>query len=64
MELNSTAWRTSSYTGGNGGNCVEVGNDEGGVVVRDTKARAGEVLAFTPQAWRELTAHIKDANAR
>jgi hypothetical protein len=63
MELKSATWRTSSYTGGNGGNCVEVGNGGSAVVIRDTKDRAGAVLAFAPQPWREFAARIKNANA-
>lgn len=55
-----TTWRKSSYSGGNGGNCVEVGETERAVVVRDTQDRAGAVLAFGPDAWRRFAATIKD----
>jgi Domain of unknown function (DUF397) len=41
-------WRTSSYSGANGGECVEVGQDQDLIVVRDTKDRTGPVLRFTP----------------
>ena len=36
-------WRKSSYSGGNGGSCVEVGAQPqaGRVLVRDTKDRQG-----------------------
>ena len=44
-------WRKSSYSG-NGGECVEVGQAEDAVAVRDTKDRTGAVLRFTPDAWR------------
>ena len=33
----NTMWRTSSYSGGSGGNCVEVRDDTGRVLVRDTR---------------------------
>jgi hypothetical protein len=56
-----TTWRKSSYSGSNGGNCVEVGGDGPAVVVRDTKDRAGAALAFGPDAWRRFAATIKDA---
>jgi Domain of unknown function (DUF397) len=59
MELTSATWRTSSYTGGNGGNCVEVGNAGNEVVMRDTKDRKGVVLAFGPEAFREFVASVK-----
>jgi Domain of unknown function (DUF397) len=55
-------WRKSTHSGGNGGDCVEVGEAERAVVVRDTKDRAGAVLAFGPDAWRRFAATIKDAH--
>ncbi len=43
-------WRTSSYTGTE--NCVEVAdNDPQRVMVRDSKNRSGEVLAFSRESW-------------
>lgn len=48
-------WRTASYSGSNGGACVEVGDGARGVLVRDTKERnCGNdrtVLAVAPEAW-------------
>jgi Domain of unknown function (DUF397) len=55
MESN---WRKSSYSGSNGGECVEVAATET-VLVRDTTDRTGPVLTFTADAWREFTATIK-----
>jgi hypothetical protein len=49
--VDSAAWRKSTYSGGNGGNCVEVGTASG-VVVRDTKNNgSGPVLDFPADAW-------------
>lgn len=59
---NAVPWRTSSYSGGNGGQCVEVAAS-GRVLVRDTKDRAGAVLAFTPDVWRSFAADLKDSAA-
>ena len=56
-------WRKSSYSGGNGSNCVEVGGAARAVVVRDTKDRASAALTFGPDAWRRFAARIKDADA-
>ena len=56
-----TTWRKSSYSGGNGGNCVEVGGTGPAVVVRDTKDRAGAALTFGPDAWQRFAARIKVA---
>jgi Domain of unknown function (DUF397) len=58
----AVTWRTSSYSGGNGGQCVEVATP-GRVIVRDTKDRAGTVLAFGPNAWREFAARVKNDRA-
>jgi Domain of unknown function (DUF397) len=52
-------WRTSSYSGGSGGDCVEVRGDTGRVLVRDTKDCTGPVLPFTPQAWRRFADRVK-----
>jgi hypothetical protein len=59
----AVTWRTSSYSGNNGGNCVEAGNAAGRVLVRDAKDREGAVLAFAPQAWRKFAAGIKNRRA-
>ena len=56
-------WRKSSYSGGNGGNCIEVGAqaDACRVVVRDTKDRQGPVLTFRPETWRQFADQVKTA---
>jgi hypothetical protein len=56
-------WRKSSYSGGNGGGCIEVGaRAEGGrVLVRDTKDRPGPVLRLSLAAWREFVGQVKSA---
>jgi Domain of unknown function (DUF397) len=51
-------WRKSTYSGDNGGECVEVAM-AGAVLVRDTTNRTGPVLTFTAEAWRAFTATIK-----
>jgi hypothetical protein len=53
-------WRTSSYTN-NGGACVEVADNQPGVVaVRDSKDRRGQILAFSREDWRAFVRAIKD----
>ena len=53
-------WRKSSYSGNNGGDCVEVGHREAGVLVRDTKQRGqGPVLKFSPVVWRRFAEQVK-----
>lgn len=56
-------WRTSSYTGNGGGNCVEVGDAARMILVRDTKDRTGPVLRFTPAAWRRFADQVKGSLA-
>ena len=54
-------WRKSSYSGGNGGGCVEVGAQAqvGRVLVRDAKNRQGPVLRFTPGAWQRFADQMR-----
>jgi hypothetical protein len=53
-------WRTSSYTGNGGGNCVEVADTPRGVLIRDTKDRKlGPVLRVSPEAWTSFTASLR-----
>ncbi len=53
-----SSWRTSSYSGPNGGECVEVAV-AGAVLVRDTTNRSGPMLTFTADAWRAFTGTIR-----
>lgn len=57
-------WIKSSYSGSNGGNCVEVDlGSTTAVPVRDSKNPDGPVLAFTPTAFtaflRTLTTGVR-----
>jgi hypothetical protein len=52
-------WRTSTYTN-NGGACVEVADNQPGIVaVRDSRDRGGPVLLLTPGQWRTLTSGLR-----
>jgi hypothetical protein len=61
MDVTGATWRTSSYTGSGGGNCVEVGHhaQDRRLLIRDTKDRYGPVLAFSPKEWQKFTAEVK-----
>jgi hypothetical protein len=59
---NALTWRTSSYSGTNGGQCVEVAASSR-VHVRDSKNPDGGHLGFSVQVWREFAVRIKDGNA-
>ncbi|WP_328468615.1 DUF397 domain-containing protein [Streptomyces sp. NBC_00448] len=62
-DTTSTAWIKSSYSGGEGGNCVEwapshiAAHDT--VPVRDSKNPDGPALAFTPSAWTAFITAIR-----
>jgi hypothetical protein len=60
MDLTRALWRKSSYSSGNGGNCVEIAvNPPGVVVVRDSKDPGGPVLTLTPAQWRSFAADVR-----
>lgn len=52
-------WRKSSYSGAQGGDCVETASADDVVMVRDTKDRAGETLTFTTTAWTTFATSLK-----
>ncbi|MEU7315437.1 DUF397 domain-containing protein [Streptomyces sp. NPDC007083] len=60
--LNTSRWLKSSYSNGDGGDCVEVAVPaQGGVVtVRDTKAGPrGHVLTFPAPQWERFMATVR-----
>jgi hypothetical protein len=58
MDLTRATWRKSSYSGNNGGNCVEVAAARK-IAIRDSKDPNGPVLAFAPKDWRRFADRIK-----
>jgi hypothetical protein len=54
------AWRASTYSGNNGGECVEWAPSHveacGVVPVRDSKRPTGPTLRVSPAAWADLVA--------
>ncbi|MGH3401134.1 MAG: DUF397 domain-containing protein [Streptosporangiaceae bacterium] len=60
-DLSSAIWRKSTFSGGNGGNCVEVARNLPNVVaVRDSKDLGGPELTVTPGQWQAFLAGIRD----
>ncbi|WP_329378306.1 DUF397 domain-containing protein [Streptomyces sp. NBC_01351] len=51
-----SAWFKSSYSSGEGGECVEVANGVGSVHVRDSKNKAGAMLSFEAEQWATFVA--------
>lgn len=54
------AWRKSSHSNGQGGQCIEVARAvPGPVVIRDSKAPYAGVLVFPSSAWHAFLGEIR-----
>jgi len=51
-------WFKSTYSGDEGGECVEVAADRAAIHVRDSKERGGPQLAFTRDTWAGFIAEV------
>lgn len=55
FDLSNTCWRRSSYSNGEGGECVEVADGiPAAVPVRDSKDPDGPALVFGTAAWEHF----------
>ncbi len=65
-ELNGVAWRRSSYSNQEGGNCVEVadGFHESAIPVRDSKVPHGPALCFEAASWAAFIGGLKAGGHR
>jgi hypothetical protein len=61
MDMSCVQWRKSSYSGTNGGACVEVSTHEvaGRRLVRDSRHPQGAVLAVASQPWQAFITSVK-----
>ncbi|MBB6473032.1 DUF397 domain-containing protein [Sphaerisporangium rubeum] len=60
MDLSHAVWRKSSYSGGTGGQCVEVaGNLPSVVAIRDSKFPDGPILTCGPSEWSSFVVGVK-----
>ena len=57
--VDGASWRKSSYSGTNGGDCVEAADRAGCILVRDTADQAGAVLSVPLEAWREFVGGLR-----
>jgi Domain of unknown function (DUF397) len=59
--MNSIHWRTSRYSGGNGGECVQVAAKPGPGMCSSgiARIRTARVLTVKLTEWRRFTDHIK-----
>ncbi|MFF0159872.1 DUF397 domain-containing protein [Streptomyces sp. NPDC005263] len=47
-------WFKSSYSGAEGGDCIEIAAAVHAVHIRDSKVRSGPFLTVAPDAWAGL----------
>ncbi|PTM92224.1 DUF397 domain-containing protein [Streptomyces sp. VMFN-G11Ma] len=58
-----TGWRKSSYSGSEGGSCLEVLDTHlAGVPVRDSKIPEGPALVFSSAGWASFVAGVKNGD--
>ncbi|MFF3140936.1 DUF397 domain-containing protein [Streptomyces sp. NPDC057927] len=55
-------WFKSSYSGGEGDNCVEAALSPQAVHIRDSKNTEIRSLAVAPAAWSAFTAHAANSS--
>ncbi|MET7782285.1 DUF397 domain-containing protein [Streptomyces mirabilis] len=59
-ELSTATWHKSSYSGGSGGDCLEVASGHRTLIpVRDSKNSLGPKLVFRAEAWTAFVADLK-----
>ncbi|MFD8299057.1 DUF397 domain-containing protein [Streptomyces bauhiniae] len=64
-DLTNAHWYKSSYSNGEGGNCVEVAaNFPGAVPVRDSKVADGAVVIVGASAWAHFIDSAGAENSR
>lgn len=64
-DLSDALWFKSSYSNGDGGDCVEVADNIPGLVpVRDSKASGGPALLLTAGAWVPFVVGLKRDGAQ
>ncbi|MFD5437849.1 DUF397 domain-containing protein [Kitasatospora sp. NPDC127067] len=60
VDLTEASWRKSSYSGANGGACIEVADGFAGVMpVRDSKDPSGPALLFRSAAWQAFVTAVR-----
>ncbi|WP_406393151.1 DUF397 domain-containing protein [Streptomyces sp. NBC_00887] len=59
-DLSTATWHKSSYSGGSGGDCLEVADGHPDIVpVRDSKVADGPALVFRTAAWAAFVTGLK-----
>jgi hypothetical protein len=52
------AWFKSSYSGSEGGDCVEVAAHPAAIHIRDSKVPASPILTVSPGTWTEFLGRV------
>lgn len=61
-DLTDAEWRKSTYSNGQGGDCLEfAANIPRAVPVRDSKSPIGPTLIFRPTVWAAFVAGVRRA---
>ncbi|MEV5778049.1 DUF397 domain-containing protein [Streptomyces antimycoticus] len=59
-DVSAAVWRKSSYSNGDGGDCVEIADNLPGLVpVRDSKNPDGPAILFPAGSWGAFIASLK-----
>jgi hypothetical protein len=59
-DLSRAGWLKSSFSNGQGGNCIEVARNLPGLVaIRDSKNPDGPVLRFSTDEWSRFIARLR-----
>lgn len=62
MSSTPSNWRKSSYSGNQGGHCVEVADTSHHVHVRDTQNRSLGHLTFSSSTWTTLLSALREGS--
>ncbi|MBT2213445.1 DUF397 domain-containing protein [Actinomadura sp. NEAU-AAG7] len=57
--MKNLKWRKSSYTGANGGDCVELADFDQSIAVRDSKDPDGPKLTIARRDWAAVLKDVK-----
>jgi hypothetical protein len=58
MNTAARQWFKSSYSGSEGGNCIEVAAHPSAIHVRDSKVPAAGILTVSPSTWTEFLSRV------
>ncbi|MFF4020095.1 DUF397 domain-containing protein [Streptomyces sp. NPDC001843] len=63
MNSHELNWRKSSYSGGEGGECLEIATDHAAIHIRDSKTPTAPHLTLSPTTWLAFLPHLSPTNS-